>query len=68
MTRNDYELLARALLKVRNSYGKNWDPNLFRACDDHAHEIARMAFEQNSRFNPKRFLTAAGVPLDRQHV
>jgi hypothetical protein len=62
MTRKDYILLAAALKDVRQSYAHHWDTNLFRACTDHAKELARVLANDNVRFDRQRFLAAAGVP------
>ena len=61
MTRKDYIAIAAALSNVRNSYAPNWDPNLFRACDDHAKQLAHVLAQDNPRFDRARFLKAAGV-------
>jgi len=62
MTKKDFELIAASLAAVRASYGKNWDANLFRACDDMANEFARRIALGHARFDRERFLRAAGVP------
>ena len=62
MTRNDFQILARTLRTVRDSYGTNWDPNLFRACTDHAKAFASACKAINPSFKRGVFLRAAGVP------
>jgi hypothetical protein len=60
MTRKDYILIATALASVRESYAPNWDANLFRACDDHAAELANALAETSSSFDRERFYKACG--------
>jgi hypothetical protein len=62
MTRKDYVLLSATLRRAREAYGANWDPNLFRACTDHAKAIARALLRDNPRFEADRFLRDASVP------
>lgn len=59
MTKKDYELIAAALRGARNGYADNWDPNLFRACDDCARSVASALARDNPRFDRTRFLVAA---------
>lgn len=61
MTRKDYIRIARAIYNTKNSYGKNWDPNLFRALKDVSKAIAYELELDNPRFDRERFLTACGV-------
>ena len=61
MSRKDYILIAAALKSVRDSYAPHWDPNLFRACDDHAVALAKSLSAANPAFNAAKFLLAAGV-------
>jgi hypothetical protein len=64
MTHKDFVLIAGALAATRNSYAPHWDPNLFRACDDHAKYVADALATTNPRFDRERFLAAArGEPL-----
>ena len=56
MTKRDFIALADTLKQVRNSYGKNWDPNLFRACDDHVAALADFCEQQNPNFNREGWL------------
>ena len=63
MTRKDYIVLAAALSNVRASYAPHWDPNLFRACDDHVKMIADTLQRDNPRFARDRFYKAAGYGL-----
>lgn len=56
MSKKDFIALADTLKKVRASYGKNWDPNLFRACDDHVNALADFCQSQNSAFMRGRWL------------
>lgn len=62
MTRKDYILIAAALADVRASYSSDWDANLFRACTDHAKELARMLTRTHPCFDRERFLRACDVP------
>lgn len=61
MTRKDFELIADVLRKHRASYPGHWDPNLRRACDDHAKAFADRLALVNPRFDRARFLAACGV-------
>lgn len=61
MTRRHFEMLAQTLRQVRSNYASHWDPNLFRACDDHAKAIGDALAQDNPRFDRERFLRAAGV-------
>lgn len=61
MTRKDYPFLAAVLKQVRDGYAPHWDPNLFRACDDHAKQLADALKAENQAFDSVRFLKAAGV-------
>lgn len=61
MTRKDYILIAEALKTVRDGYSPHWNANLFRACDDHAHDLADRLGRDNPRFERDRFLKACGV-------
>ena len=61
MTRKDFVLLAQTLRTVRSSYAPHWDPNLFRACDDHAKAVADALAQDNRAFDRARFLRDAGV-------
>ena len=61
MSRKDYILIAAALLKTCKAYCENWDPNLFRACDDHAKYLADALAGANPLFDRARFLAACGV-------
>lgn len=67
MTRKDYPAIAAVLARLRASYGTNWDPNLFRACTDHANAFADMLGAENPRFERARFLKDAGAPQNRSH-
>ena len=52
-----YAAIARTLLRVREGYGANWDPNLFRALDDVTRELGDpLGGEAYAKF-----LTWAGV-------
>ena len=62
MTRKDYVKIAAAINGVRSGYSPHWNPNLFRAVDDVAKELARVLEADNSRFDKGRFLAACGVP------
>jgi hypothetical protein len=64
MTRKDFELIAAAVKATRLSYAPHWDPNLFRACDDHAKRLADALATTNAHFDRARFLTACGVKTD----
>ena len=66
MTRRDFQLIAGTLAAVRASYSPTWDPNLFRACNDHAHALADALAGTNPRFDRERFLDACGVPRDTE--
>lgn len=66
MTRKDYIALAAALNRVRRSYAPHWDPNLFRACTDHANALADVLSAGNPRFDRVRFMDESGVPADPQ--
>jgi hypothetical protein len=61
MTRKDYIAIAEALQRVRNSYHPGWNPNLFRACDDHAKALAKVLESDNPRFDRETFLDACGA-------
>jgi hypothetical protein len=61
MTRKDYIMLSATLRKVRDSYAPHWDPNLVRACDDHARQLANELAGQSRAFDRQRFLIDAGV-------
>ena len=61
MTRKDYPFLAAVLLRVRTSYAPHWDPNLKRACDDHAKAMADALGYGNPRFDRARFLDDCGI-------
>jgi hypothetical protein len=67
MTRKDYILLAAAVRRVRDGYGTNWNPNLFRAVDDIAISLGAALLRDNPRFDRVRFLTACGVPEEKHH-
>lgn len=64
MTRKDYVALAAAVRKVHDSYGKNWNPNLFRAVRDVALSLADTLARDNPRFDRARFMRAAGFEED----
>jgi hypothetical protein len=64
MTRKDYPAIASILAAVRKRYAPHWDPNLFRACTDHAVAFADTLAEANPRFDRARFLDDAMVPPD----
>lgn len=59
MTRKDYVLIAGALARTREGYAANWDPNLFRACNDTARSVADALQADNPRFNRTKFMEAA---------
>ncbi len=62
MTRRDYVLLSGLLFNVRARYAPHWDPNLFRACDDHARALAdALAAANPNGFDRARFLADCGV-------
>jgi hypothetical protein len=61
MTRKDFILMSTTLRKVRDSYAPHWNPNLFRACDDHAKAFADALSNQTDAFDKERFLHDAGV-------
>ena len=61
MTRKDYIRIAHAISETKNSYDKNWDPNLFRTLKDVSKAIAHELKLDNPRFDKERFLTACGV-------
>ena len=56
MSKKDFIALADTLKAVRASYGTNWDPNLFRACDDHVKALADFCQAQNPNFMRERWL------------
>ena len=56
MGKKQFIALADTLKRMRASYGKNWDPNLFRACDDHVEALADFCAAQNPAFNRSRWL------------
>ena len=61
MTKKDFELIAATLKATRDSYAPHWNPNLFRACNDHAKQMADALATTNPRFDRARFLAACGV-------
>lgn len=65
-TARDYIRVAATLREVRSGYAAHWDPNLFRACDDIAHALAKTFKLENPKFKPALFLDAAGVPKTSQ--
>ena len=56
MSKKDFIALADTLRAVRASYAPNWNPNLFRACDDHVTALADFCQRQNPAFNRDRWL------------
>lgn len=62
MTRKDYIAIAATLARVRRAYAPHGDPNLFRACTDHANALADMFAADNARFDRPRFIDECGVP------
>jgi hypothetical protein len=60
MTKDDIKAIAASLRRVRESYGTNWNPNLFRACDDHAREVGQLLFRELPGFNQAAFLSLCG--------
>lgn len=62
MTKKDCVKIAAAINNVRSGYSPHWNPNLFRAVDDVAKEIARVCEADNAGFDRKRFLATCGVP------
>ena len=65
MTRKDYVSIAAAVAVVRDSYSFNWNPNLFRALDDVAKQLAVHLAQDNPRFDRARFLKACGVAPEK---
>lgn len=61
MTRKDYNRIAGAIRAVRESYSPTWNPNLFRALDDATTALAGTLVADNPRFDPRRFVIAAGM-------
>lgn len=61
MTKKDFELIAGAVKRQRDSYAPHWDANLFRAMDDIARTFAAELARTNPRFDRARFLAACGV-------
>ena len=68
MTQKDYITIAAALLTVRNSYAPHWDANLFRACNDHAKQLAHLLAQDNPHFDRARFLKACGATQESSHA
>ena len=61
ITKDYFDLVAQSLKTVRDSYGKNWGPNLFRACDDHAKQLS-LAFKKiDPEFDQGKFINDCGV-------
>jgi hypothetical protein len=57
MTKKDFIALADTLKAIRASYAPNWDPNLFRACDDHINALADFCQAQNPNFKRDRWMS-----------
>ena len=61
----DYSgLIAQSLKTVRDSYDKNWDPNLFRACDDHVKQLAYEFKKIDPDFDRKKFIDDCGASFN----
>ena len=58
MTKKDYILIAKVLNAVRDSYGKNWSPNLFRALDDVENKFSAVLKQENPKFDVDKFTQA----------
>jgi len=56
MTKQDFIALADTLKAVRASYSPSWDPNLFRACDDHIKALANDFEQRYPAFDRARWL------------
>ena len=52
-----YDTMAEDIRRVRDGYGANWDPNLFRALDD----VTRELFDRLSEPEYSECLRIAGV-------
>ena len=66
MTRKDYVAIAAALKQERDGYSPHWNLNLFRAHTDACKAVAGVMAADNPRFSRARFLTACGIPVEKQ--
>jgi hypothetical protein len=57
---DDIRMISETISKVRESYGTNWDLNLFRCCDDVSRAFASAIAKDYSGFDRDAFLERCG--------
>jgi hypothetical protein len=69
MTRRDYVLIAEALQRVRADIALGADETaagrmVSHVCDLHAESLSESLGDDNSAFQPSKFLAASGMEVD----